>query len=132
MDYLKYTKFIKNKTFQKCALGGLTIFTILGGIGYLVKNEILSNFEKKEQEQEKIKKNTELDEYIKELRQNQEIMNNEENNQEENNQEDNNQEDNNQEDNKTLKMVANPWNKKEHERVKKGEEEEEDILETEV
>ena len=34
------------------------------------------------------------------------------------------------EDNKTLKMVANPWNKKEHERVKKGEEE--DILETEV
>jgi len=121
MDYLKYTKFIKNKTFQKCALGGLTIFTILGGIGYLVKNEILSNFEKKEKEQEKIKKNIELDEYIKELRQNQEIMNNEENN----------QEDNNQEDNKTLKMVANPWNKKEHERVKKGEEEE-DILETEV
>lgn len=122
MDYLKYTKFIKNKTFQKCALGGLTIFTILGGIGYLVKNEILSNFEKKEQEQEKIKKNTKLDEYIKELRQNQEIMNNEENN----------QEDNNQEDNKTLKMVGNPWNKKEHERVKKGEEEEEYILETEV
>ena len=37
MDYLKYTEFIKNKTFQKCALGGLTIVTILGGIGYLVK-----------------------------------------------------------------------------------------------
>ena len=47
MDYLKYTKFIKNKTFQKCALGGLTIITILGGIGYLVKNEILSTFLKK-------------------------------------------------------------------------------------
>ena len=118
MDYLKYTKFIKNKTFQKCALGGLTIITILGGIGYLVKNEILSTFEKKEQNEEQKNKDNVLDEYIKELRQNQEIMNNEENN---------------QEDNETLKMVAKPWNKKEHERVKKGQEEEEEtILEMEV
>lgn len=33
------------------------------------------------------------------------------------------------EDNKILKMVANPWNKKEHERVKRGEEEEDKLLE---
>lgn len=33
------------------------------------------------------------------------------------------------EDNKTLKMVANPWNKKEHERVKRGQEEEDKLLE---
>ena len=32
-------------------------------------------------------------------------------------------------DNKTLKMVANPWNKKEHERVKRGQEEEDKLLE---
>ena len=82
MDYLKYTKFIKNKTFQKCALGGLTIITILGGIGYLVKNEILSTFEKKEQIEEQIEeqknKDNVLNEYIKEFKENQEIINNEE------------------------------------------------------
>ena len=33
------------------------------------------------------------------------------------------------EDNKTLKMVAKPWNIKEHERVKRGQEEEDKLLE---
>ena len=33
------------------------------------------------------------------------------------------------EDNKTLKMVANPWNKKEHERVKRGQQEEDKLFE---
>ena len=32
-------------------------------------------------------------------------------------------------DNKTLKMVTGPWNKKEHERVKRGQEEEDKLLE---
>ncbi len=36
------------------------------------------------------------------------------------------------EDNKTLKMVAKPWNIKEHERVKRGQEEEDKLLETKI
>lgn len=35
----------------------------------------------------------------------------------------------NDEDNKTLKMISNPWNKKEHERVKRGQEEEDKLFE---
>ena len=48
MNYIKYTHFIKNKTFQKCALGGLAIFTLLGSVGYLVKNEFLPYFKNEE------------------------------------------------------------------------------------
>lgn len=89
MDYLKYTEFIKNKTFQKCALGGLTIVTILGGIGYLVKNEILSSFEKIqeiqkieeniEEEENNNKNDNDLDQYIKNYKETQEITDNQEN-----------------------------------------------------
>ena len=50
MNYIKYTHFIKNKTFQKCALGGLAIFTLLGSVGYLVKNEFLPYFKNEENE----------------------------------------------------------------------------------
>ena len=53
MNYIKYTHFIKNKTFQKCALGGLAIFTLLGSIGYLVKNEFLPHFKNEENEDNK-------------------------------------------------------------------------------
>ena len=46
MNYLKNITFIKNKKFQKYVLGGLGLCVFLGGIGYLVKKEILSSFEK--------------------------------------------------------------------------------------
>ena len=61
MNYLKYTHFIKNKTVQKCALGGLAIFSLLGSIGYLVKTEILPSFEKIKEEKGIDEKN-EIDE----------------------------------------------------------------------
>ena len=46
MNYLKNITFIKNKKFQKYVLGGLGLCVFLGGIGYLVKKEILSSFKK--------------------------------------------------------------------------------------
>ena len=75
MNYIKYTHFIKNKTFQKCALGGLAIFTLLGSIGYLVKNEFLPHFKNEENEDNNEEKNED---------------NNEEDNEEDNEEENNN------------------------------------------
>ena len=40
MEYLKYISFIKNKTVQKYAIGGAVVISVLGSIGYLVKNDI--------------------------------------------------------------------------------------------
>ena len=57
MNYIKYTNFIKNKTFQKCALGGLAIFTLLGSVGYLVKNVIYLHFKNEENEENEINEN---------------------------------------------------------------------------
>ena len=41
MNYLKYMTLIKNKTVQKCAIGGIIVVSLVTGIGYLVKNDIL-------------------------------------------------------------------------------------------
>ena len=41
MNYLKYIDIIKNNTLHKCVLGGIIVFSLVTGIGYLVKNEIL-------------------------------------------------------------------------------------------
>ena len=61
MNYLKYVDIIKNKTFQKCALGSVFAFSIVSGIGYLVKNEILQYF-KNIDECEKDKTDKKIDE----------------------------------------------------------------------
>ena len=41
MNYLKYIDIIKNNTLHKCVLGSIIVFSLVTGIGYLVKNEIL-------------------------------------------------------------------------------------------
>ena len=54
MEYLKYINFIKNKTVQKYVIGGTVVFSVLGGIGYLVKNDILHSFTKKNEKIEAV------------------------------------------------------------------------------
>jgi hypothetical protein len=72
MNYIKYTYFIKNKTFQKCALGGLAIFTLFGSVGYLVKNEFLPHFKNEENEDNKddIEEDNEIKKQIDEIEDN--------------------------------------------------------------
>ena len=58
MNYLKNVDIIKNKTFQKFALGSVFAFSIVSGIGYLVKNKILQYFKKTDDCENEIDKKT--------------------------------------------------------------------------